>query len=81
MKPADNKLTKADTRALWHAVQGFRELVCAMRSEGFSADVTEAERATVLAANRALRKVNAIRKAQSGRRISRLKDNDDQPAH
>lgn len=81
MNPADNKLTKADTRALWHAVQGFHELVRAMRGEGFAADVIDAELATVRAAKHALRKVNAIRKAQSGGRVLRLKGNDDQAAH
>lgn len=61
------QLTKDDTRALWHAVEGLHDLVRAMHGEDFSTAQLVAERAKVLAARRALRKVNAIREAQACR--------------
>jgi len=74
MKAAMIELTKDDTRALWHAVEGLRDLVRGMRGEGFSAAQLAAERTKVLTARRALRKVNAIRKAQACRRTAKVED-------
>ena len=65
MTAPTTELTKDDTRALWHAVEGLHDLVRAMHGEGFSAAQLAGERAKVLAARRALRKVNAIRKRQA----------------
>lgn len=60
-------LTKADTVALWHAVEAMVYQVRAMPEvEGITPEQIEAERARLLAAKRALRKVNAIRKAAHG---------------
>ena len=65
-----NKLTKADTVALWHAVDA---MVCQLRAMSdlnreepgkFTPELCAAEQERLLAAKRALRKVNAIRKAQ-----------------
>lgn len=67
MKLTAEKLTKDDTRALWYAVEAQHEMLRAMRGEGFTSEQMEAEPAAVLAARRALCKVNAIRKAQSCR--------------
>jgi hypothetical protein len=57
-------LTKADTRALWHAVNNadfmLRELVKDPRST--SPATVQAEKDLVAQAKRALRKVNALRK-------------------
>lgn len=58
-------LSKDDTVALWHAVNGLSDLVHTMRGMNFSPEQHEAERAKLAAARRALRKVNAIRKAKS----------------
>lgn len=71
MKPTDTTLTKADTVALWHAVDSYVLQVQVMPSmtmpdgSTFSTDQIEAERERLKAAKRALRKVNALRKAQS----------------
>ncbi len=65
-----NTLTKNDTRALWYAVQAYDDLVSAMRGENFTAEQMAAERAMAVHARRALRKVNAIRKAQGGKHVS-----------
>jgi hypothetical protein len=60
-----NKLTKADTVALWHAVDDMGYMTRAMRTEPAVTPEQVAQRQAVLkAAQRALRKVNAIRKAQ-----------------
>jgi hypothetical protein len=57
------KLTKADTVALWHAVDSYGYAVRAMPDvDGITPDQIEAERARLLAAKRALRKVNKLRK-------------------
>jgi hypothetical protein len=64
-----NRLTKADTVALWHAVNWTETVLKEWRREGIKDDTDkakfEAERARLLEAKRALRKVNAIRKNQS----------------
>lgn len=72
MKQPDTTLTKADTVALWHAVDSYALQVQVMPSmtmpdgSTFSTDQIEAERERLKAAKRALRKVNAIRKGQDG---------------
>lgn len=67
--PPDTNLTKADTVALWHAVQWMQDVLREWRRDGFTEDrpqaAYEAERGILLRAKRALRKVNAIRKAQA----------------
>lgn len=71
MKPTDTTLTKADTVALWYAVDSYTLQVQVMPSmtmpdgSTFSTDQIESERERLKAAKRALRKVNALRKAQS----------------
>lgn len=57
------RLSKADTVALWYAV-GWMSL-CLRVSPLEHAEAVEAERSKLLQAKRALRKVNAIRKAQA----------------
>lgn len=57
------KLNKADTVALWYAVDNYALMVAQMKNGDFPKEVLDAERARVLAAKRALRKVNAIRAA------------------
>lgn len=68
MKRQGEALTKADTVALWHAVQWMQDVLREWRSGGFKDDTDRAQwadqRDTLLRAKRALRKVNAIRKAQ-----------------
>jgi hypothetical protein len=65
MKPTDMALTKADTVALWHAVNWMELCVRQPYSEGTPQEVIDAERERLRTAKRALRKVNAIRKAQA----------------
>lgn len=70
MKQTDTSLTKADTVALWHAVQAQSDLFRATRElhreDGqFTAEQIESERLRLLHSKRALRKVNAIRKQQA----------------
>lgn len=70
MSTADATLTKADTVALWHAVQApsdlFRATRALHREDGqFTAEQIEGERLRLLHSKRALRKVNAIRKQQA----------------
>lgn len=70
MSTADATLTKADTVALWHAVQAQSDLFRATRDlhreDGqFTAEQIEGERLRLLHSKRALRKVNAIRKQQA----------------
>ncbi len=60
-------LTKADTVALWHAVEAQSDMFRATRAlhaeEGkFTPELIEAERQRLLASRRALRKVNQLRK-------------------
>lgn len=59
-----DKLTKADTVALWHAVEWMALCLKQPAAEGVSDGTMEAERERLAAAKRALRKVNAIRRAQ-----------------
>lgn len=63
------ELTKGETTALWHAVEWMGRVLHEWRREGFrdAGDKArwEDQRQTLLQAKRALRKVNAIRKAQS----------------
>lgn len=63
-------LAKAETAALWHAVEWMGRVLHEWRSEGFrdAGDKArwEDQHQTLLQARRALRKVNAIRKAQAG---------------
>lgn len=63
-KPADRQpLTKADTVALWYAVEAMVYQVRAMPEvESITPDQIEAERVRLTAAKRALRKVNKLRK-------------------
>lgn len=65
MKRDPSKLTKADTVALWYAVAAFDLCARAMKEMDFTPEQIEAERARVLAAKSALRKVNALRRAGS----------------
>ncbi|MBO9679511.1 MAG: hypothetical protein J7556_14815 [Acidovorax sp.] len=77
---AEYKLTKTDTVALWHAVDSYALQVKVMSSmtmpdgSKFTPEQIEAERQRLLQAHRALRKVNAIRKAQSGRSTEKLQE-------
>lgn len=69
MKPTDTTLSKADTVALWYAVQAQSDLFRATRDlhrevGKFTAEQIEGERLRLLHSKRALRKVNAIRKLQ-----------------
>jgi len=63
------ELTKGETTALWHAVEWMNKVLHEWQRGGFrdAGDKArwEAERLTLREARRALRKVNAIRKAQS----------------
>lgn len=59
------KLTRADTKALWHAVEAQGIVIKDCQRRGFTLDDLQAERATRDAARAALRKVNAIRQAQA----------------
>lgn len=64
--PPFPELAKEDTVALWHAVEAYKAAVRTMRSmPEFSAALVEAESGRLVAATRALRKVNAIRKVQA----------------
>lgn len=78
MKPIDTTLTKADTVALWHAVNWMDTVLREWRRDGFKDDmdksVHEDERQKLLQARRALRKVNAIRKGQARRRTSNVQE-------
>ena len=58
---ADTTLTKADTVALWHVVQWM--VLCLRQPYDGQPEPMENERAKLASAKRALRKVNAIRKA------------------
>lgn len=62
------KITKEDNSALWHAVEAFRYAVQAMRGMDFTPEQVQAEQDRLTAARRALRKVQAIRRAQRGER-------------
>jgi hypothetical protein len=62
--------TKEDASALWHAVQAFDLQVREMRrmEPPFNEDVLAIEQSRVNAAKRALRKVQAIRRATADSR-------------
>ncbi len=63
-RPKLPKLTRAETKALWHTVQAQREVIQVRQDEGFTLDQLGTERATLETARAALRKINAIRKLQ-----------------
>lgn len=69
MKKPDATLAKADTVALWHAVRWMESVVSEWRCEGFKDEQDRAQydgqHQSLVQAKRALRKVNAIRKAQA----------------
>lgn len=71
-------LTKEDTVALWHAVDSYALQVAVMPSmtmpdgSTFTAEQIAAERLLLSQARRALRKANAIRKAQACRPTAEL---------
>ena len=68
MKQPDTTLTKADTVALWHAIQWMESVLTSWRRDGFldgSRPQYDYQRELMLQAKRALRKVNAIRKSQA----------------
>ncbi|GKT16982.1 hypothetical protein AVHY2522_13635 [Acidovorax sp. SUPP2522] len=65
------KLTRDDTKALWHAVEAQGAVIKDCQRRGFTLDDLHAERATRDAARAALRKVNAIRQAQAEERAAR----------
>ena len=59
------RLTKADTVALWHAVDDMAIMVKEVRKDPtFSAEIKEAAEVRLRAARQALVKVNKIRRAQ-----------------
>ena len=78
MKQPDTTLAKADTVALWHAVQWMESVLREWRRDGFKEEADrakyDAQRETLCLAKRALRKVNAIRKAQPCRRTSNVQE-------
>ena len=59
------KLTTRDTKALWYAISWMDLCLQVSPSEGTTVEAIEAEKTRLTEAKRALRKVNAIRKAQS----------------
>lgn len=67
MKQADTTLAKADTVALWYAVNWMELCLKQPPEPGVDPAATAAERERLRTAKRALRKVNAIRRAQACR--------------
>ena len=69
MKKPVTTLAKADTVALWHAINWMEIVLSNWRAEGFTDEQNNAQyahqRELLTQAKRALRKVNAIRKAQT----------------
>ncbi|MBK5204333.1 MAG: hypothetical protein JJD98_02680 [Polaromonas sp.] len=57
-----NTLTKAETVALWHAVESLVYQINAMKSMSFLPEQIEAECSILALAKRALRKVNKLRR-------------------
>lgn len=53
------RITKADSVALWHAVQAMSDLVRAMKDMDFTQEQKDAEALRLGAAKKALRKVQA----------------------
>lgn len=76
-QPKAPKLTRADTTALWHAVQAQGEVIDLRLRDGFTLDQMEPERVRLFAARAALRKVNHIRKVQVLTAPSRAKGSPD----
>jgi hypothetical protein len=77
MRPVDTTLTKADTVALWHAIQWMETVLRNWRTDDFLDDSRpqyDKQRELLVKAKRALRKVNAIRKAQSCRPTENLQE-------
>jgi len=78
MKELDATLTKADTVALWHAIQWMEAVLHEWRRDGFKDEADRAQHQSqcelLAAARRALRKVNAIRKGQPRRRTSNVQE-------
>ena len=64
-KPTAPHLTRADTTALWYAVQAQSEGIDLRLREGFTLEQMEPERVRLFAARAALRKVNQMRKVQA----------------
>lgn len=63
---AKERLTRADTIALWHAVKGFSEHIDdILRLDGVEEYMLQDERQQLAAARAALRKVNSIRKGEN----------------
>lgn len=56
------RLSKDETVALWHAVESLKATTGAMRSIGCAIEQIKAEEARLKVAQRALRKVNELRK-------------------
>lgn len=58
----DNRLTKEETVALWHAISNFELMVRQMKGvDGITAEQVTAETERLSLAKRALRKVNKLR--------------------
>ncbi|MDP3164397.1 MAG: hypothetical protein Q8N06_02920 [Hydrogenophaga sp.] len=60
------RLTKADTVALWHAVEAFALQTRLSLDRGLTLDQLRVEHDRVRAARQALRKVNALRRLHAG---------------
>ena len=65
MPKPDHQLTRADTVALWHAVNWMEMCVRQTATEGTPQEAIDTERERLRTAKRALRKVNAIRSGQA----------------
>lgn len=64
----ENRLTREDTVALWHAVKAMSDLLEASRNlEGIHPEDLADDEARLVAARRALRKANSLRE-EMGRR-------------
>jgi hypothetical protein len=62
----DQRLTKADTVALWHAVHNMKYMVRELPTvEGVTPEQIAIEQERLRAAQRALRKVNALLNSQA----------------
>jgi len=63
---AKERLTRADTIALWHAVKGFSEHIDhILRLEGVEEHMLQDERQQLSTARAALRKINSMRKGEN----------------
>ena len=63
-RPKLPKLTRADTKALWHAVEAMGTVIKDYQRQGWTLNDLHAESTNRDAARAALRKINAIRKLQ-----------------